>query len=481
MSRANADGRVAEIAYHLVESLPVGDAAAAVTWSRRAGDRAMAQLAWEEAAAWYGRALDAANADELTTADRAAVLIDRARAQVRGYDIDGARRSLLAAADIARAAGDGEAIARAVLVMEGVSDFLWDPVGRSLVTEALVVLPRTDSGLRARLLAETVVMESWQMPGDSGPRSLAALEMAERVGDRRALVEALRARQFACSGPDGTEERLALGNRLLALGVDGDDDAILWGRLWRFDAYAQLGDMASCSAEADALGALAARMASPLVRWHAIRTHATLAAARGRFDEAVALGERAIDLSRRSGHEGSMLPSFGYLLAVQALMGDFDAAPEETVFRHLDNAATTGLRGMLARWKFAAGPARRGGAALPGPAADQPGSFVCSDACRGRAHRAGSRVRRPRQCGEAVRGAAAVRTPVRLRWRRCDLDRGLGGASPGRRRRGAGPAGRRRGAPAQGHRPQHAGRHAARHADRSVPPGAGPAAAGSPR
>jgi len=355
MDRANADGRVAEIAYHLIESLPVGDAAAAVAWSRRAGDRAMAQLAWEAAAAWYSRALDAANADELTAADRTAVLIERARAQVRGYDIDGARRSLLAAADIARATGDGAAIAQAVLVMEGVSDFLWDPVGRSLATEALAALPRTDSGLRARLLAETVVLESWQMPGDSGPRSLAALQMAERVGDRRAVVEALRARQFACSGPDGTEERLALGNRLLALGVDGDDDAILWGRLWRFDAYAQLGDMASCSAEADALGVLAARMASPLVRWHATRALATLAAARGRFGEAVALGQQVIDLSRRSGHEGSILPSLGYLLAVRALVGDFDTAAEEAVLRHIDNPVTTGLRGMLARWKLAAG------------------------------------------------------------------------------------------------------------------------------
>ena len=81
------------------------------------------------------------------------------------------------------------------------------------------------------------------MPSDSGPRSIAALEMAERVGDRGALVEALRARQFACSGPEGAEERLALGDRLLALGLDGDDDATLWGHLWRFDAYAQIGEI----------------------------------------------------------------------------------------------------------------------------------------------------------------------------------------------------------------------------------------------
>jgi DNA-binding NarL/FixJ family response regulator len=242
-----------------------------------------------------------------------------------------------------------------VLVMEGVSDFLWDPVGRALATEALDALPERDSGLRARLLAGTVVMDSWRLVEDAGSRSLSALEMAERVGDRRALVEALRARQFACSGPEGADERLALGGRLLALGVDGDDDALLWGRLWRFDAHAQLGDMAAVTADVEALAALADRMRSPLVRWHAIRSQATLAAARGRFPEAIELGEQAIELSRRSGHEGSVLPSFGYLLAVRAQIGQFDDRPEDAVFSHIDSSATSGLRGMLARWMFAAG------------------------------------------------------------------------------------------------------------------------------
>ena len=73
--------------------------------------------------------------------------------------------------------------------------------------------------------------------------------MAERLGDRRALREALRARQMARSGPDGVHERLALGDRLVALGADSDDDAALWGRLWRFDALAQLGDLDAAEAE----------------------------------------------------------------------------------------------------------------------------------------------------------------------------------------------------------------------------------------
>ncbi|MGI5237300.1 ATP-binding protein [Dactylosporangium sp. CA-139066] len=343
-----ASGDAARIAHHLGEALPLGDAAAAAGWARRAGDLAAERRAWEEAAQWYGRAV-AAGAPE-----RAHVLLARARAQMRAYDIDGARTSLLAAAELAKAAGDGETLAEAVLVMEGVSDFLWDPIGRSLTLDALAALPEGDSGLRARLLAGLVVMDVWRVPGDADGRSLEALGMAERVGDRRAIIEALRARQFACSGPDGAEERLALGGRLLAL-EPGEDDAAMWGRLWRFDAFAQLGDLHAVAGEAAALAALAEQTSSLLARWHVLRCRAAIAHARGRYAEAVALGEEAVELNRRSGHEGSMLPSVGFLMGVRATIGDFSQEPEKIVLRYLHEAPSWGLRGMLARWMLAAG------------------------------------------------------------------------------------------------------------------------------
>ncbi|MFD0585509.1 ATP-binding protein [Dactylosporangium darangshiense] len=341
-------GDAARIAHHLLESLPLGDAASAAAWARRAGDLAVEKHIWEEAAQWYGRAADAG------IPERVDVLLARARAQMRAYDIDGARTSLLAAADLARAEGNGEALAEAVLVMEGVSDFLWDPIGHSLTNEALAALPDGDSGLRARLLAGLVVMDVWRVPGDAGRRSLDALGMAERVGDRRALVEALRARQFACSGPDGAEERLALGDRLLAMGA-ADDDAAMWGRLWRFDAFAQMGQMHAVAGEAAALAALAEQTRSPLCRWHTLRCRAAIAHARGRYREAIALGEEAIELNRRSGHVGSMLPSVGFLMGVQATIGDFEREPEQIVLQYLHEAPSWGMRGMLANWLLSAG------------------------------------------------------------------------------------------------------------------------------
>ncbi len=371
----DADTRVAEVAFHCLESLPRGDAVSAVSWAERAATRAMAQLAWEEAEALYGRAVVAASGPEFAAGDRCRLLLARAAAQVRAYNVDGARQSVLAAAEIARGDGDAETIAHAVLMMEGVNDFLWDPTGRALCEEALAGLPDGDSALRARLLALLVVAGSWRSLAEAEPQSAEALAMAERVGDRRAVVEALRARQIACSGPEGVEERLALGNRLLAVGQEGDDDAVLWGRLWRFDAFAQLGHIDRAEAELDGIGAVADRLRSPLARWHEVRARATIAHVRGRFEDARALGAQAVELARRAGHDAALLTSRGFLHLLTIQTGYDEEVPDELLQTHLSATPTAILRAVLADRKVAMGDraeAHRIYLSLPSPTSVPP-------------------------------------------------------------------------------------------------------------
>lgn len=322
IGRVDAADRTSEVAFHLLESLPAGDAGLAVAWAERAAEQAMAQLAWEEAAVLYGRAVAVAGDAALSGPDRCRLLLARARAQVRAYDMVEARRSLLAAVDLAREAGDARTVGEAAMIMEGVSDFVWDDVGAALYAEALAGIPEQDSVLRARLLAQYAVSHAWSSPGEAETRSAEALAMAERVGDRRAVKEALRARQLARSGPDGVTDRLALGDRMLAMGeADRDDDAVLWGRLWRFDALAQLGRLDRAEAELAPIDVVARRLRSPLTRWHALRCRAAMALARGRFDDAVVLGEQALELSRRAGHEGALVPSHAFAMILRTLTG----------------------------------------------------------------------------------------------------------------------------------------------------------------
>lgn len=346
----DADSRVAEIAFHWLESLPAGDPVRAVRWAERAAEKAMSQLAWEEAESLYRRALAAA----ATPADRCRLLLGRARAQVRTYDMEGARRSVVAVADIAREVGDVATIAEAVLVMEGTSDFIWVDVARALCDEALAGIAEEDSATRARLLAQRVVIDAWNSTPAAAERSAEALAMAERVGDRRAIVEALRARQVVSGGPEGAADRLALGDRLLAVaGAGADDDAEMWGRLWRFDALAQLGEIDRAEAELDAITAVTERLRSPLARWHAVRSRAAIALARGWFEETRRCADQAMELADRAGHEGAMLPAVAALLMLRGQTGDAKVISDDVVAKH--EARMSALRAIPASWKLAMG------------------------------------------------------------------------------------------------------------------------------
>src|SRR5262249_61356188 len=55
----NPEPHLAELAHHFLEALPGGDVAKAIEYATRAGDRANAQLAYEDAAIHYERALQA--------------------------------------------------------------------------------------------------------------------------------------------------------------------------------------------------------------------------------------------------------------------------------------------------------------------------------------------------------------------------------------------------------------------------------------
>ena len=61
LGRADAASRLPEVAFHCLEALPFGDPTRAVEWAERAAAQAMAQLAWEEAASLYRRAVAVAD------------------------------------------------------------------------------------------------------------------------------------------------------------------------------------------------------------------------------------------------------------------------------------------------------------------------------------------------------------------------------------------------------------------------------------
>ena len=317
--RGQADAAPAVIAHHLLESLPAGDAAEAARWAERAASAAMGQLAWEDAAVLYARAVRAWPG--AGPADRCRRLCGLALARLRGFDLEGGSSTLREAAEAARSAGDPVLIGEVALVMEGYTDPGWVSLGKALCDEALAGLPGADAPLRARLLARRAAEATYHGEPEAGPLSEEALAMAERLGDPHALRSALRARQLARGGPDGALDRVELGARMLALGsTDGDDEAELWGRLWRADAFAQLGRIDDCSAEIELLAPTVSRLRSPGPAWHLLRSRAAVAYGRGEFGRTRELAAESARLAEH-GHENMRTLTAALLIRVNALTG----------------------------------------------------------------------------------------------------------------------------------------------------------------
>ncbi len=245
-------------------------------------------------------------------------------------DIQPAGAILNRAAEAAREAGDPYALGTVSLAMEGLSDPWGAFRGDRLAVEALAQLPAEDSPMRARLLALLAGEAGFVGGVDPDEVSAQALAMAERLGDTGVLRSALRSRQMARSGPDGVHERLALADRMLALGQsEVDDDTMLWGWLWRFDAYMMLGRLDDAEATLNPMRLLTERLRRPLSQWHYLRSRAAIETVLGRFDEAIATVRECLRLIEGRVHDSVHGVSLFVLIVIDGLTGRRDLVTDE--------------------------------------------------------------------------------------------------------------------------------------------------------
>lgn len=311
LEQADGDSDLTAIAHHRLAALPLGDPIRAAAAAADAGRLAVRQLAYDDAARLFERAVDAAEQARAPTEDRARLLIDLARVHHLGMDGPGARDACRRAAALCQRTGDVERLAEAALVLEDITEPDWATTVKEWCDTCLDALPRVDTPLRARLLALRAVVSL--IDGDNerlGDLSASALNMADRTNDPEALGSALRARQLARSSADGVYERLDLADRMAALSTrTGDVRSTMWGHLWRFDALVQLGDIDAAEVEISRLEPIVEALRQPLGYWHLRRSQATVHLGRGRFDAALDADEKALSIAVRSGHDGAMFIS----------------------------------------------------------------------------------------------------------------------------------------------------------------------------
>ncbi|MGH9009899.1 MAG: hypothetical protein ACRDYF_08650, partial [Acidimicrobiia bacterium] len=156
---AALDDFLPALAHHWAKaSAPVTDTTRAVEYARRAGDRALAQLAHDEAANYYRSGLELLEAGGAAPDDfrRVELLLGRGEAQRRAGD-PGYRDTLLDAAQLAQRLGDAKALARAALAnTQGhiwTSVFAVDSERIKALEAAIAAVGDDDPPIRARLLA----------------------------------------------------------------------------------------------------------------------------------------------------------------------------------------------------------------------------------------------------------------------------------------------------------------------------------------
>jgi len=311
-----ADERTAEVAYHLVRALPLGDAARAAESCATAGERALASFGFQEAAGLYA---DAVRLDTSGDPERHAfLLLMHGIALLVASRIPEAQQVFLRAAEVGRRHELPEVLAQAALGYGG----LWfqsevDDTFRSLLEESLTALGDNNPAMRARLLARTSQSLFYDSAAQPRMREMAAeaLAIARDVGDAETLTYALTAARMSRSGPEFHLGRPGLTAELIPLAdATGNYHFSMRARHWRIVENLEAGEIAVADRFIAESTRLAERIGHPLLLGWNRRTRAGRELLRGRYEDADRLMHEALELAQRGG-DPRVLDQYGVQLS----------------------------------------------------------------------------------------------------------------------------------------------------------------------
>ncbi|TQS28511.1 BTAD domain-containing putative transcriptional regulator [Microbispora sp. KK1-11] len=351
--RPGAD--LAVLARHALAGGPAA-AADAVRWASATAGQAAGRHAYEDAAQWWRRAVEAHGT--LPGADpreHVELLLQLVRAQLAAGHGFSARQTRAEAVLAADRSGDPLLAARALTSLDApglwkfytYGDIELHTVRR--IEDALTALPEGDSELRCRLLG-CLGMERYD--GSADPRcdtaTAEALSMARRLvasgeAGLELLAITLNARYLGVQLPEHMAELDAIGEELTGLGLPGFE---LLGYMIRERTRIDLFDMAGADRAAERAGVLVERLDLPWPRFQHLIWTGTRRLLDGDFEGAGNAYAAAAEAGERLNlwHTSSTLSSA--LLTRHFAMRDFDGA-EELMARYSPFPAHRQVMGVL--------------------------------------------------------------------------------------------------------------------------------------
>jgi tetratricopeptide (TPR) repeat protein len=347
------DLHLAQLAHHFFEAAGGGHGEQAIDYAKRAARRAVAGVAYDEAAAHYDRALRVLEIVAPEDAGRRArLLLALGGCRLRGGDGAGARASFEQVADIARVTRDPELLARAALGCGARSDPLAVNVHLlALLEEALRALGDRPSALRALVMAR-LARELGR--GDRGV-ALAqnAVATAMQLDDRRVLTSVLIEKRFALWGPDDLAERLSEATLILqAAEAAGESETALAARLYRVIDLLELGQITDVDRELELLYRTAEDLRQPWYLEHAAALRSMRARLEGRYDDAERLAREALEIGLRIGDPSARTTYAGHALELARERGGLEGLEPE-LRRYAADYPTLGLVRYVPPWLHA--------------------------------------------------------------------------------------------------------------------------------
>jgi tetratricopeptide (TPR) repeat protein len=339
--RDDTEAHLSELAHHFVLAAPGGEVDRAVAYARRAGERAVRLLAYEEAVRLFEMALEALQlrrpVDQPTRCDLLLALGDAmARA---GREAD-AKDAFVRAAELADRLGAPHRLARAALGYGG--RFVWARAGTDhrlipLLERTLAALGDEESELRVRIMARLAgAMRDQPSREPRAALSQDALSMARRLGDPATLAFALDGRYAVLLWPENPRERIEIADELERVAASiGDREKIIQARCYRTIALLELGDLPAVNVELSAAQPLAEELGQRPQIWLVTAMRATVALFQGRFAEGRRLMEEALSAGEGAQRSDAILSHRIHGFTLRRFLGGLEDL-EATVRRSVE-------------------------------------------------------------------------------------------------------------------------------------------------
>jgi class 3 adenylate cyclase/tetratricopeptide (TPR) repeat protein len=321
------DGQyIDELARHWTAAATIGDATKAINFTRQAGDRSLAALAFEQAAKYYDQALSLLterNAEQL----RCDLLMALGDAQRRAGDPK-YRETVAHAVQVARSLGDARRFALSVLgnarpQYPFVNANLVDQSLIALYQEAIAALANEEENVLMAKLFFQLAGEMLYTPQRERREELSrqAVTIARQSGDTAVLAQALHICASAINDPTTLKERLALTTEQGKLADELGSLEIRWAAAHqRMGALLESGDIEETRKMLSRMKGLASELRQSFFSWtadHALAMMSVMAGAPSAEEEVAA----AFELGTRGGQPDARMAYLSQLSVIRRDQG----------------------------------------------------------------------------------------------------------------------------------------------------------------